>query len=46
MNTHVYDNWKRIKEAMEASGNIKNDFYRRACVIIKTGVDPQEHKLN
>jgi len=40
MDTHTYENWKKIKEVMEESGNIDNMFYKRACEIMKTGRDP------
>lgn len=32
-------NLKKIKETMEASGNIDNMFYKRAIEILKTGKD-------
>jgi hypothetical protein len=31
---------------MEASGNTKNMFYKRACEIMRTGVDPMEKMWN
>jgi hypothetical protein len=40
MDQHTYNNWVRIKETFEASGNTNNMFYKRACQIIKTGKDP------
>ncbi len=40
MNQHEYNNWKRIKEVMEESGNTNNMFYKRAVEILKTGRDP------
>jgi hypothetical protein len=42
MDQHTYDNWVKIKETFEKSGNTNNQFYKRACAIIKTGVDPME----
>ena len=33
-------NWKRIKEAMDASGNTDNYFYKRAVAIVGGGDDP------
>ncbi len=45
MDQHTYDNWVRIKETFEKSGNTDNMFYKRACVIIKTGKDPLEKIL-
>lgn len=43
MDQHTYENWVRIKETMEASGNMNNMFYKRACEIIKTKVDPLDN---
>lgn len=40
MDQHTFDNWVRIKQTFEESGNTNNMFYRRACEIIKTGKDP------
>lgn len=34
------ENWKKIKEAMEASGKTDNMFYKRSLEILKTGKDP------
>jgi hypothetical protein len=31
---------------MEASGNTKNMFYKRACEVMRTGVDPMEKMWN
>tara|TARA_B110000003_G_C16149171_1_gene338951 strand:+ start:146 stop:286 length:141 start_codon:yes stop_codon:yes gene_type:complete len=33
-------NWQRIKDVMEEKGTTDNMFYKRACAIVKTGVDP------
>jgi len=46
MNNHTYENWVKIKETFEKSGNTNNMFYKRACEIIKTKVDPLEKFLN
>jgi hypothetical protein len=32
----------KIKETFEQSGNTNNMFYKRACQILKTGVDPMD----
>jgi hypothetical protein len=40
MDQHTYDNWVKIKETFEKSGNTKNMFYTRACEIVKTKTDP------
>lgn len=40
MDEHSYQNWAKIKETFEKSGNTNNMFYRRACAIVKGGDDP------
>ena len=40
MDQHTYDNWVKIKETFEKSGNTGNMFYMRACEIVKTKKDP------
>ena len=40
MDQHTYDNWVKIKETFEKSGNTGNMFYKRAIEIIKTKRDP------
>ena len=40
MDQHTYDNWVKIKETFEKSGNMNNMFYKRACEIVKTKIDP------
>lgn len=39
MDKHTYDNWVKIKETFEASGNLDNMFYKRAVEIVKTKHD-------
>jgi hypothetical protein len=39
------ENWKKVKEAMEASGNTNNMYYKRACQIVNGGSDPLEKIL-
>lgn len=46
MDDHTYNNWVKIKETFESSGNTNNMFYRRACEIVKTKRDPLEKYLN
>jgi hypothetical protein len=46
MDSHTYNNWVKIKETFEKSGNIDNMFYKRAVEIIKTKKDPLEKFLN
>jgi len=40
MDDHTYQNWVKIKETFELSGNIENMFYKRAVEIVKTKRDP------
>jgi len=40
MDQHTYENWVKIKETFEASGNTDNMFYKRAVQIVKTKKDP------
>ena len=40
MDQYTYDNWVKIKETFENSGNMKNMFYIRLCEIVKTKIDP------
>jgi hypothetical protein len=40
MDQRTYDNWVKIKQTFEASGNTDNMFYTRAVAIVKTKRDP------
>ena len=40
MDDHTYNNWVKIKETFEASGNTDNMFYKRSCAIVKGQKDP------
>ena len=40
MDEHTYNNWVKIKETFEASGNTDNMFYKRSCAIVKGQKDP------
>jgi hypothetical protein len=46
MDDHTFNNWVKIKETFETSGNTNNMFYQRACEIVKTKRDPLEKYLN
>jgi len=46
MDDHSLNNWIKIKETFEKSGNINNMYYRRACEIVATKKDPLEKFLN
>ena len=46
MDTRTRENWQKVKDVMEASGNTNNMYYKRACEILKTGVDPMEKIWN
>jgi hypothetical protein len=40
MDQRTYDNWVKIKETFEQSGNTDNMFYKRSVEIVKTRKDP------
>jgi hypothetical protein len=46
MDQHTYDNWVKIKQTFEKSGNTNNMFYTRACEIVKTKLDPMDKFWN
>jgi hypothetical protein len=46
MDSHTYDNWVKIKETFEKSGNTNNKFYTRAVEIVRTKRDPLEKLWN
>jgi hypothetical protein len=46
MDYHTYDNWVKIKQTFEKSGNTNNMFYTRACEIVKTKLDPMDKFWN
>ena len=45
MDEHTYNNWVKVKETFEASGNTDNFFYKRACAIVSGSPDPMDSKL-
>jgi hypothetical protein len=40
MDEHTYNNWVRVKETFEESGNTDSFFYKRACAIVGGQPDP------
>ena len=46
MDKTSYENWERVKEALEESGNTNNFYYRRACAIVSGGSDPMDNLPN
>ena len=42
MDSHTLNNWVKVKETFEKSGNTNNMYYKRACEILRTGADPME----
>lgn len=46
MDEHTYNNWVRIKQTFESSGNTDNLFYRRAVEIVKSKIDPYAKFFN
>ena len=45
MDEHTYDNWVKVKQTFEASGNTDNFFYTRACAIVGGRPDPLDLKM-
>lgn len=45
MDEHTYNNWVKVKNTFEESGNTDNMFYRRACVIVRGEKDPLKKYL-
>ena len=46
MDQHTYDNWVKVKQTFEKSGNTNNMFYTRECEIVKTKRDPMDKLWN
>ena len=46
MDDHSFNNWVKIKQTFEKSGNTNNMFYTRACEIFKTKLDPMDKFWN
>ena len=46
MDKTSYENWVRVKESLESSGNTDNFYYRRVCAIVSGGSDPMENLPN
>jgi hypothetical protein len=42
MDKREMENWKKVKDALEAAGKTDCFFYKRAVAILKTGRDPLE----
>ncbi len=40
MDKDTYNNWVKVKETFESSGNTNNFFYQRACAIVGGAPDP------
>jgi hypothetical protein len=40
MEPEQLEKWRKVKEALEKAGKTDSLFYKRAAVILKTGVDP------
>ena len=45
MDQHTYNNWVKIKNTFEKSGNTDNYFYVRACAIVSGKPDPLDKML-
>ena len=46
MDKTSFENWVRVKEALEESGSTDNFYYKRACAIVSGGPDPMENLPN
>jgi hypothetical protein len=42
MDKQTIENWRKVKEALEAAGKTDCYFYKRAVAIVKTGNDPMQ----
>lgn len=40
MDSQTRENWRRIRDTLEAAGKTDNHYYRRALAILATGRDP------
>ena len=45
MDEHTYNNWVKVKETFEESGNTDNFFYKRACAIVSGSPDPMDRMM-
>ena len=46
MDEHTYNNWVKVKETFESSGNTENFYYKRACAIVGGAPDPIDKMIN
>ena len=46
MDKTSYENWVRVKEMFEESGNTDNFYYKRACVIVNGSPDPLDRLID
>ena len=46
MDNTSYENWMRVKDSFEQSGNTDNFYYRRACAIVSGQPDPLDNLKN
>jgi len=40
MDRRTFENWQRVKEALQKAGKTDSFFYRRACAIVAGKPDP------
>ena len=43
MDKYALENWQKVKDTMEESGNTDNFFYKRACAIVNGNKDPLDN---
>ena len=46
MDKTSYENWVRVKEALESSGSTDNFIIEEVCAIVSGGSDPMENLPN
>ena len=46
MDEYTYNNWVKVKETFESSGNTENFYYQRACAIVGGAPDPIDKMIN
>lgn len=46
MDQYTYENWVKIKNKFEQSGNTNNPFYYKACDIVRSRMEPIKKYLD
>jgi len=40
IDARTWENWKKVKEALERQGKTNSEFYRRACKVVNGTASP------